>query len=111
MNDRSITTGWESEMQGWDKLAQWAGALPGVPYVSDGVSRGTVTHLMGFWVLWNIYGGQHEMEAAGWAPSSVYRSRALFKKIFGCDVGDFLPVHAEMLRCGDAVVKRYVPQS
>lgn len=95
-------------MTDWSsKLGEWAGALPGVQYIADGVSRGTVTHLLGFWLCWNIYGGHDAMVKAGWAQSSVYRSRALFRRVMGCEVEDFMPVHAEMLRAADKLVSRY----
>lgn len=74
----------------WEPVARLAGMIPGVRIVTEGVARSVVQRLLGFWVLWHLYGGLDGMVAAkvGTVPST-YRQRAEFLEVFGIDVEEF----------------------
>lgn len=83
----------------WNLVAQFAGMIPGVSLVTGSVARSTVQRLLGFWVLWHVYGGMDAMVAAGVASqSSAYRNRTEFLEVFGVDVENFAPAIAAKLR-------------
>lgn len=78
------------KLSGWDVLAMWGGALPGVHGFGVEVSRGVVQRLLGFWMLWHMFGGlRGGIEAGVFSQSSAYRQRDEFARVFGVDVDDF----------------------
>lgn len=88
----------EKKAGAWDAVAQLAGMIPGVEVVADGVARGTVQRLLGFWVLWHLYGGLEGIVSSrvGTRPSA-YRQRTEFQHVFGLDVSEFAPEAASAL--------------
>lgn len=74
----------------WEVLGMIGGALPGVSALSRGVARSTVQRLLGFWMMWHMYGGREGIFAAGvMAHSTYYRQEAEFRVVFGEDVADW----------------------
>jgi hypothetical protein len=47
------------------------------------LSRQVVEDLVGFWVLWHLYGGFEGLERFGMHPSTIWRKVARFRKITG----------------------------
>lgn len=47
------------------------------------LSASTVSDLVGFWVLWHLYGGFEGVQRLGMSRSSIYRKVAMFRKVFG----------------------------
>lgn len=84
---------------GWDTVALMAGMLPGVQELGQGFARSTVQRLLGFWVLWHLYGGLDAIIANGVnSTASAYRQRSEFVTVFGVDVEEFAPVIAAQIR-------------
>lgn len=58
----------------------------------------TIQRLLGFWMIWHTFGDLHAIVAAGMLKrDGVYRSRADFLKVFGCNVEDFNPELAAVI--------------
>lgn len=72
--------------------------LPGVKAATQGVAWNTVQRLMGFWVMWHLFGGLDAVLAGGMPSSSAYRNRTDFRRVFKVDVEDFLPELAAQVR-------------
>lgn len=88
----------EGKQDTWTALAGLAGMIPGVQMVAQGVARNTVQRLLGFWVLWHLYGGIKAGVAAGaMAESSAYRQKAEFLEVFGMEVEEFAPEIAAII--------------
>lgn len=86
------------KVNGWDMLSMWAGMLPGVATFGQDVARGTVQRLLGFWLLYHLYGGIHQGIAHGvFSSSSAYRQLAEFETVFGVSVEDFNAPLAEVI--------------
>ena len=47
------------------------------------ISANSVSDLVGFWVLWHLYGGFEGLQGLGMSRSSIYRKVTLFRKLFG----------------------------
>ena len=52
-------------------------------------SAGTVSDLVGFWLLWKMYGGFEGLRDLGMSRSSIYRKAALFRRLFGAHPDEF----------------------
>lgn len=77
----------EKNVGPWDVLALISGMIPGVSALSLGVARSTVQRLLGFWLMWHIYGGRSGLLGAGvMAESTMYRQVNEFRRVFGQDV-------------------------
>ncbi|MCW2843472.1 MAG: hypothetical protein JWN22_1388 [Nocardioides sp.] len=53
------------------------------------VSANSVSDLVGFWVLWHLYGGFEGLQGLGMSRSSIFRKVAMFRKIFGKHPDEF----------------------
>src|SRR5689334_20881302 len=53
------------------------------------VSAGAVSDLVGFWVLWKLYGGFEGLRGLGMSRSSIYRKTALFRQLFGAHPDEY----------------------
>jgi hypothetical protein len=51
----------------------------------------TVQRLVGFHVVWHLFGGRIPLINAGWNDRSVTRNRTQFRKVFGVDVTEAFP--------------------
>ena len=57
-----------------------------------------VQRLLGFWVLWSVYGDMSKLIESGlMARATVYKNRAEFLRVFGVNVEDFHPEAAKGL--------------
>jgi hypothetical protein len=54
------------------------------------VGRQVVEDLIGFWVLWHLYGGFEGLERFGMHPSTIWRKVARFRKITGQHPDEFV---------------------
>jgi hypothetical protein len=78
---------------------------PVAPVVGPLLGRATppvIERLLGFWVLWNSYGGTRELIAwGGLSRSGVMAQLADFKRVFGCWPDEWQPVLAGGLFASD----------
>jgi hypothetical protein len=51
----------------------------------------TVQRLVGFHVVWHLFGGRTPLIKAGWNERSVDRNRTQFRQTFGVDVSEAFP--------------------
>lgn len=88
----------------WGAVRALGGYLPGVTPVAAGVARNTVQRLLGFWMLWHLYGGQDACIAKGvMSQTGSYRQRSEFHRVFGVDVQDWCPdMAAQVAKAGQA---------
>lgn len=81
--------------QTWEKYVQTSNKLlgPAVETVFgkaiQSVSANTVSDMVGFWLLWHIYGGFEGMRKLGMSRSSIFRKVATFRKLFGSHPDEF----------------------
>jgi len=47
------------------------------------VSAGTVSDVVGFWLLWHLHGGFEGLRELGMSRASIFRKVATFRKLFG----------------------------
>lgn len=77
-------------MTDWKKLGELLGTLPGVQPVASGYARQVTQRLLGFAMLWHIFGGFHEIiDAGAVAQSTAYREAKEFRQVFGMTVEEF----------------------
>ncbi len=53
------------------------------------VGRQIVEDLIGFWVMWHLYGGFEGLERFGMHPSTIWRKVARFRKVTGQHPDEF----------------------
>jgi len=53
------------------------------------LGRQVVEDLIGFWVMWHLYGGFEGLERFGMHPSTIWRKVARFRKITGQHPDEF----------------------
>lgn len=88
----------------WTVLALLAGQIPGVSPVAYGIARSTVQRLLGFWLMWHIFGGRSGLLGAGvMAESTMYRQINEFRRVFGQDVDVWGADVAARLRSSEGV--------
>lgn len=88
----------------WTVLGLLAGQIPGVSPVAHGIARNTVQRLLGFWLMWHIYGGRSGLLGAGvMAESTMYRQINEFRQVFGQDVDVWCADAAARLRSSEGV--------
>jgi hypothetical protein len=58
----------------------------------------TIQRLIGFHVVWHLFGGREALKAAGWPERTVDRNRVEFYKVFGVPVEDAFPEISEAAR-------------
>jgi len=60
---------------------------------SHNVARQTVQRLMGFWLMFHLYGGTVAglLEAGVMTSATAYRQMHEFREVFGMDVREFAP--------------------
>jgi hypothetical protein len=57
---------------------------------SEGAPGHRIQRMVGFWVLWHMFGGQEALEASGrWSRGGIYRQRQEFRETFNCDVDNW----------------------
>lgn len=54
------------------------------------LGRQVVEDLVGFWVLWHLYGGFEGLERFGMHPSTIWRKVARFRKVTGQHPDEFV---------------------
>lgn len=87
----------------WEVLGLIGGAIPGVSAISRGVARSSVQRLLGFWVMWHLYGGLQGILSHGvMAQSTAYRQVTEFRAVFGQEVEDWSPALAAAIRSAAA---------
>ena len=52
-------------------------------------SVNTVADLLGFWMLWHLYGGFQGLRDIGMSRSAIFRKTAAFRKAFGTHPDEF----------------------
>lgn len=57
----------------------------------------TVQRLLGFYVVWHLFGGHDALMAKGWGRTNLWRSRKDFQRVFGVEVEDMWPELAAAL--------------
>lgn len=83
----------------WEVLGLIGGAIPGVSALSRGIARSSVQRLLGFWMMWHMYGGREGIFAKRVMLSSTYyRQESEFRAVFGQDVSEWAPGLAAALR-------------
>lgn len=88
----------------WDLLATIGGMIPGVSTVSLGIASSTVQRLLGFWLMWHLYGGRQGLLAQGvMAESTLYRQIGEFRRLFGQDVSEWGAATAACVRASQGV--------
>ena len=81
----------------WDAYVDFL--RPVLDPASKRVAGHVVERLLGFWLMWQFYGGQDGLIASGvLAKSTVYRQRVEFQHVFGVDVSDFQPHIAQAIK-------------
>jgi hypothetical protein len=73
---------WESYL-GLIQKRVYPGVAPFVEPALQPVSRQIVEDLVGFWVLWHLYGGFEGLQRFGMHPSTIWRKVARFRKVTG----------------------------
>ncbi len=53
------------------------------------VSANAVADIVGFWVVWHLYGGFEGLRKLGMSRASIYRKTALFRKLFGAHPDEY----------------------
>jgi hypothetical protein len=67
--------------------------------VAGRVAGHMVERLLGFWLMWQFYGGADGIIGAGvLARTTVYRQRVEFQHVYGMDVSEFLPDVAQAIK-------------
>lgn len=49
----------------------------------EAIARGWLMDLVGFWVLWHLYGGFEGLERLGYHRSTIFRKLNRFRRAFG----------------------------
>lgn len=86
----------------WEVLGAVAGKLPGVEAASNSFARGTIQRLLGFWMMWHMFGGLDGVDVA-YTRSSAYRQKVEFYAVFKMPVEDFWPDMAARISAGARV--------
>lgn len=73
---------WESYL-GMIQKRVYPSVAPFIEPALQPVSRQIVEDLIGFWVLWHLYGGFEGLERFGMHPSTIWRKVARFRKATG----------------------------
>ena len=79
----------------WDKYAAAVNKTVGKPLVpilrpaAAPVAREWVADLVGFWVLWHLYGGFEGLERYGFHRATIYRKIKRFRIAFGAHPDEF----------------------
>ncbi len=82
--------------QAWEAYVDFL--KPVMEPVSKRVAGHTVERLLGFWLMWHIYGGMEALIGSGvLARTTVYRQRVEFQHVYGVDVTEFLPHIAQAI--------------
>jgi hypothetical protein len=79
---------WESYVGVYNKKIQPTIA-PFIDPALQPVGRQIVEDLIGFWVMWHLYGGFEGLEHFGMHPSTIWRKVARFRKITGQHPDEF----------------------
>jgi len=79
---------WEAYVGAFEKHITPAIA-PFVAPAVEPVARQVVEDLVGFWVLWHLYGGFEGLERFGMHPSTIWRKVARFRKVIGQHPDEF----------------------
>ena len=81
----------------WDAYVDFL--RPVLDPASKRVAGHVVERLLGFWLMWQFYGGMDGLIASGvLARTTVYRQRAEFHAVFHVDVADFQPGISEAIK-------------
>ncbi len=76
----------------WDAYANAVNtaARPAVEPLAAAYARNKVGDLVGFWVLWHLYGGFEGLESTyGMHRATIWRKVAKFRKVFGQHPDEF----------------------
>jgi hypothetical protein len=75
----------------WDAYAKTVNAA-GLPILEPAIRRVAVRwseDLLGFWLMWHIYGGFEGLAELGMHPSTIWRKIGRFRKAFGMHPDEF----------------------
>jgi hypothetical protein len=77
--------------QAWETYAKGVGkaAKPVLGPASNMVAREWMLDLLGFWMLWHLYGGFEGLERFGFHRSTIYRKISRFRQTFGAHPDEF----------------------
>lgn len=99
MNKDDAGQNWSASAGVWNVLAVVGGMIPGVTPVAQGFARSTVQRLLGFWLMWQLFGGRQGLfDAGAISHSTCYRQENEFRRVFGAEVGDWAPGLAAALK-------------
>src|SRR4051794_9551304 len=76
----------------WDAYAKQARKLssaPGVDSLSTRLAAPVAVDLMGFWMMWHLYGGFDGLRRIGMSRASIYRRIKLFRSSYGVHPDEF----------------------
>lgn len=87
----------------WDVMQALGGMIPGVSPLAKGVARQSVQRLMGFWLMWHLYGCEADdvqplVDGDVMGRSTAYRQKLEFYAVFGVTVDAFVPDLAVVVR-------------
>jgi hypothetical protein len=80
--------GWDAYVRAIDKHVT-PKLLPYVVPTLEPLAREQVADLIGFWVLWHLYGGFDNLQEYGFHPSTIYRKVKRFRQIWGKHPDEF----------------------
>jgi hypothetical protein len=75
----------------WDAYANKARKVnvPGVDRLAERLAAPVAVDLMGFWMMWHLYGGFDGLRGIGMSRASIYRRIKLFRSSYGMHPDEF----------------------
>lgn len=75
----------------WDAYAKQARKVnvPGVEPLAKRLAAPIAVDLMGFWMMWHLYGGFDGLRGIGMSRASIYRRIKLFRSSYGMHPDEF----------------------
>ena len=75
---------WEAYSKGVRKVSE-----PILVPAGNVVAREWILDLLGFWMLWHLYGGFEGLERFGFHRSTIYRKVSRFRQTFGAHPDEY----------------------
>src|SRR5271154_2341599 len=79
---------WDSYRRAIDKTVMPV-VLPVARPGAEALARKWMVDLLGFWMLWHLYGGFEGLEEFGMHPSTIWRKVSRFRQVFGKHPDEF----------------------
>lgn len=75
----------------WEAYAEKARkvSVPGVDPVARRLAAPIAVDLMGFWMMWHLYGGFEGLRGIGMSRAAIYRRIKLFRSSYGLHPDEF----------------------